>query len=237
MKDIKIGIRIQTAGKRQRWTNVLLDHLKYENNKHFPTIAVIQTPNLWQSCKHCHLSFTPDQTHTLILQDDILLCRDFLTTVYHIVSKLPNNFISFFSNNDNVPLASMQKKNFLVSKVWFMAQAYLVPVGMSKHMIEWIENNVKQSVELDDNKIATYLWYNKIKAWNTVPSLVEHLGWNETTLRYYDKNKIKNKTHRMAKMYVGFENSGMDFNWKPEYFIEDNQGTDSQFCDNLIKPI
>lgn len=227
---MKLGVRIQTGGKRPRWTQLLYTLL--ENEGLFNTLKIIRYPNLWQCCRHVLLSAEDDETHLLVLQDDVLPCKDFLLTVDYLIKQRPDEHISIFSNHDNIDIAYAEKINWLKLRVWFMAQAYIIPVKRAKEMVAWIDENVKSDVALDDDRMATYIWFNQLFVYVTVPSLVEHIGWNDTTLRVY-KNDLKKKVHRMARRFIGFEKSGMDINWKNLNPLIVNEGLDSQFISNL----
>lgn len=218
-----IGFRIQTGGERKRWVDVMKQLV--------PRVVVIERKPLWEACKACLLSANHEETHLCIMQDDILPCNDFVEAVNEIVRHNPDEIITLFTANDN---AQQTQYNYLSLDVWFMAQCYIVPVGIAYDMVEWIEKHVKESVLLDDDRMATYCWFNNKRVLATNPSLVEHIGWRSTTLRTYKNNEFDKKiSHRIAQNYIGFEKSGLSIDWNKRYMLQVSEGSDKMFISNL----
>ena len=114
----------------------------------------------------------------------------------------------------------------------------MLPTSLAKDMIQWIEEYCKQDMKHDDDRMATFMWYHQKKVYATAPCLVEHIGWNDTTLRTYDPSFVFEPRLRMAKQYIGFEKSALKMDWEStiEKAVLDNEGSNSQFCSNLRKP-
>ena len=230
----KLGIRIQHNCMRMRWLEVmknLLDSRCASQVKAIPD----PTGSLWGSCKAVLTSYLPDDTHVMVLQDDVLPCKDLIKAAERIIELLPNEPITLFSNSEVIKRAREKQKNWVKLRVWFMAQAYILPVALIKDMIPWVEQRVKQSVYMDDDRMATYMYYQGKYVYATAPCLVEHIGWNETTLRGYQPGHEFKPELRMASDYIGFEKSALDIDWTRgiEDPILDNNGHISMFCSNL----
>jgi len=230
----KVGFRIQTGGNRNRWIDTMR-YIFYEDKGNFNTFKTVQINNLWNCAKNCLLSAEPEETHLVIMQDDILFCKDFITTINHLITLLPDEIITLFSNNEHIDLALKKNIHWLKLKVWFMAQCYIIPVKVALEMTDWIENYVKDTVQLDDDRMATYCFYTGRHVYATAPSLVEHLGFAHTTLRSYtDDFKLKS-LHRLARKFIGFETSGMSIDWRNtiQSALIISEGKESQFINNL----
>lgn len=223
---INLAIRIQSAGKRPQWVNQMKGMLDCD-----PRLKVIiNFESLWDSAKETLESYGPEDTHMLVLQDDILPCRHFLYAVEDIIKLLPDKPITFFSNSDRITDAVNLGVNWVTLRTWRMAQAYVVPVQMIKDFLLWEAKHIKPEIFFDDDRWAMFLFYMGIKTYATAPSLVEHMGWNETTLRGYKYGEFRPDL-RMAKSYIGFENSALDIDWKKglDKPIEDTDGTYNEF--------
>jgi len=236
---MRLAVRIQTKGTRERWTDILLELLELEiySKKLDMSIQIIQDNNLWKSCKKSLLSTDQGDTHVLVLQDDVLPCADFVETALHIAQLLPNDPVTFFSNSESISHALQNNIHWATLKVWFMAQSYMMPVAIAKDLVEWVDEYCKPDMTHDDDRMATYMWYHSQKVYATAPSLVEHMGWNATTLKTYQPQFTFEPRLRMARSYIGFENSAKKIDWKAtlEKAVADNEGSNSQFCSNLRK--
>lgn len=237
---MRLAVRIQTKGTRERWTELLLDLLEQEiYSKHLDvSIRIVSNKNLWQSCKDTFLSTDENDTHILVLQDDVLPCLDIVETAQIIAELLPNDPVTFFSSSDAVAHALQKGSNWAQIAVWFMAQCYMLPTALACDMVQWIDEYCRQDIKHDDDRMATYMWYHHKKVFVTVPCLVEHIGWNDTTLRTYDPSFVFEPRLRMAKQYIGFEKSAKDIDWRKtiDKAHIDSEGSNSQFCSNLRKP-
>ena len=110
------------------------------------------------------------------LEDDILLCDDFLNKINKAINERPNNVIQFFS---------MRKKDltegsrYELGSNFLMHQCYYLPKGMSKKIYNYsfkFEDSCQQNEHISPNDLVTRYYFkeNKIKYWLHVPSLVDH---------------------------------------------------------------
>lgn len=233
--DNMLSICIQTSGKRPRHTKLLMDLLKdeiIEKKLEDVSIRIVQGDTLWGSCRDCLLSASSG--HILVLQDDVLPCKDFIETVLLLTELHANEIVTLFSNSDSIETARLNDLNYARLKVWFMAQAYVLDTINAKNMVAWIDVNCKEDIKHDDDRMATYIWYQDKTVIATAPSLVEHIGWNTTTLTTYKKKPFEPRL-RMAKWYIGFEESGLSIKWERKEAVKDMNGDNSMFCSNLKK--
>lgn len=232
--DYKLGVRIQTGGNRQHWVDVL-EVMLFKSSRSFGcSFGIITFDKLWENARSCLLSARKGETHLLILQDDILPCKDFIPAVFKIIETNPDNIITLFSNHPSIDLAYQSGIRYLEMSHFFMAQAYIIPVSIAKKAVKWIDENVRESVKLDDDRLATYCFYTNKKVLATAPSLVEHLGWDTTTLRTYKEKDFK-RNLRMARQFIGFDRFATDFDWSRKKAIKVNDGSISMFISNLKK--
>lgn len=203
---MKLAVRIQHVESRPHWVKVLdqlIDH----------RAQIISNGSCWDTAKKCLQSVEPDDTHVLVLQDDVIPCQDFIATVEKIVTMMPDEAITFFTYNRHVPDAMKQGWNWLRMRLWFMAQAYVFPVPMANDIISWSEANVKPEVVADDERYAMYFVTHNRYVYATAPSLVEHLGWNNSSLNRYSDHHAFEAKRRTASRFIGFEESGLSIDW------------------------
>ena len=218
--------------KRARWTSSLVLWL---TKGYRVRLITDQQQNLWENAVRALTSAEPGDTHLLILQDDILPCRDLIETAQKIIEVLPNEIVTLFTNHPNAQLARRGQVNYLKLRKWLMAQAYIVPVEVAADFVQWCEKNVDPKIYFDDNRWAMYCWYHHRYVWATVPSLVDHQGWNETMLRNYQPDYQFEPRIRMAQWFIGFENSGLSIDWtKTANAIVCEDGNNADFCSYLL---
>jgi hypothetical protein len=206
---MKLSIRIQHVKKRERWAKTL----KYLLGDKRTKIITDQKNILWEGAKKTLQSYDHKATHLLVLQDDVLPCQDFVATVERILELLPNEPITFYSPNESILAAQNLKSNWVTLLTWRNAQAYVLPVPIIDDFLVWAERHIKPEIYFDDDRFAMYFYFHKQLVYCTAPSLVEHMGWNSTTLTGYKSGHVFESRLRMAKWYIGFENSGLNIDW------------------------
>lgn len=230
---MKLEIRIQTIGKREWWLRNLLFLL---NDKRVKPIYGSGF-DLWTDAKKVLTSYSKKTTHLLVLQDDVLPCKNFISAAEKLISLLPEEPISLFSNSSAVETALLKNKSWVKLKTWFMAQGYIMPTSIIPDLIKWVDEKVKPTTRFDDERFAMYFFYHEHLVYATVPSLVEHLGWNSTLLRNYKNYEFqKRRDLRMATVFIGLDKDPLNIDWTEGLKdpVIDNEGHNSQFCDNLL---
>ena len=127
--------------------------------------------------------------------------------------------------------------HWMKTRRWLMAQAYIMPIPIIVDFLAWQARHIKPEIFYDDNRWCMYFFYHNQYVWVTIPSLVEHLGWNATTLNggsYREGHEFEPRL-RMAKQYIGFEKSAMDIDWTDEQVLTDNDGDLSSFVHYYIE--
>lgn len=132
---------------------------------------------------------------TLQLEDDIVLCSNFLARVKLEIAKFPNDVIQFFS---------LRPKDLIIGSRWedggnfLMLQCYYLPAGMAKQIYEYsfqfLETTTYQ-YSPTDMCIREFLKKNRRMYYIVVPNLVDHIGF---------KSKInpKRTAKRQSKTFV-----------------------------------
>lgn len=118
-------------------------------------------------------SFNPDTTHRLVLQDDVIVCDNFLSYLQDIVNAHPNSAITLF---DNLPFRTYKKGMAPYIEGSFLnGQAIVLPLKYMGDMWDWI-NNYENYTPKDDIMISKYCSAKGITKLSTSPALVQHIG-------------------------------------------------------------
>ena len=211
--------------KRIRWAKQMREWFGPDAN-----IMLDLSGDLWTGAKNTLMSYKPGDTHMLVLQDDILPCKDIVETAKLLMTLRPDDPITLFSNKARIEQCKLQNVHWLKMRKWLMAQAYIVPVALIKEFLAWEALHIDQRIYFDDNRWAMFLFYTNRWTYATAPSLVEHLGWNGSTLSAYrDNGQPLEARLRMANWFIGFEASGKDIDWSDLRYVEDPDGNNSDF--------
>ena len=108
------------------------------------------------------------------MEDDIVLCKDFMDKIMKEIEKRPNDVIQFFSmRNDDLTIGS----RYIPGRTFCMNQCFYLPPGMSKELLAYMDiwDRYEEEPNAYDYLMADYFKEHKIKYWNVCPNLVDHL--------------------------------------------------------------
>lgn len=188
-----LSVIIQSSGKRPRHLALLVASLT-------PCPYNLTTIEDTASTKSgmmtaLRLGIYQKTSHILILQEDVVACRDFVAAVDELCQKHPDSLISYFTPR------KLEEKGLVLSNKFVYSQAYSLPATMAQRMIDF-----ESQTNRDDDHINLFLDSIKEPHWITNPQLVEHLGWAESTSRN-EKSKLQffTKENRMAGNFIGID--------------------------------
>jgi hypothetical protein len=117
-----------------------------------------------------------EKTHRLVLQDDVLLCDNFLEIVNAIINTIPNKVISLF----NMIPAELAKDRQCCYKKYntLSGVAIIMPKIHIQDCWQWIDMQDDNN-NCDDLMIAKYCECHHIAMFTTLPAIVQHIGDTE----------------------------------------------------------
>lgn len=140
---------------------------------------------VWESRKRALRTYNEDATHLVSLQDDLALTSEFVALVHDAVVAKPNTIISLFCAwTDPVETAHERGLNWTRTP-GFWGQAIVLPVGFINPLIDWCDKYVVGTEQLGADDYRMSIWANYVMdgmVWTTVPSLVEHVGHDQSEL-------------------------------------------------------
>lgn len=224
-----IEVRIQHTQNRPRQLEMLLNSLKTDKHHNVKVSIVEDNENCWSGCQK---ALNCEADYICVLQDDVLVCKDFLPTLEKLVKLVPDKPITLFCQREMADRAREWQRSWLTMKLWFYAQGYIFPKELAKDFLDFAKRHTDDRV-IDDEKIATWLWKRGLRVWATMPSLVEHIGWNSTTIRSRNFDSYYKMAQRVAKYFIGYEKSGLDIDWNEglDCPVQDETGRWEQLAD------
>jgi len=153
--------------------------------------------------------------YTLVLQDDVAVCRDFLPTVQRMLLALPEGApVALYCPKRDVQDALDAGHHWTrcVNGIW--GQAMLLPTQTWRRFAAWnAETFLSLGAELkgptvgDDERVAGFMVKEKTPVWVACPSVVEHLCPSQSLIGF-------SNSKRVAKRFIGTNVSGLTVDWR-----------------------
>jgi hypothetical protein len=172
---VKLSVVVMAHKKRRRFVDELLPHL--------PGAEVVwdERNDRIDTGRRSLLAHPADADWALTVQDDALLCPDFLPGVEELLAHVPEVPVSFYAGavrphgrlvTAAVARAKAARRPFVAmpGPMWGVATA--LPVPLIEDMLE--EYGRLRGIANFDMRMTTHFARRKILCWHTVPSLVNH---------------------------------------------------------------
>ena len=126
----------------------------------------------WWNAERCwRYGLDTGATHHLVLQDDIIPCRDFVTGVFDVIRAYPQDVISLFSG----PRKAFAKPGIRWGESegpW--GPAVIMPKELLGRFIFWNSLFISPDLKHDDARISLFLERMGLTAKIPFPNLVDH---------------------------------------------------------------
>lgn len=204
----KVDIKIMAVKPRR---NMVLKMCEQMGLKEEDTVIYDDRPNgggTLYTCRKCWEAPVPDGvTHRLVLQDDVLLCDNFVSIMNKIVNVHPEFIFTLFCPRLRFEHA-VAESPYIIIKGWnTWGPGNMMPVKYIKPMFDFVDSELGADFPFDDGIYSWWAKREKVYIASTIPSTVQHLCPTESTLGYNNKNKI-------TKVWAGADLSGV--NWDSE---------------------
>jgi hypothetical protein len=148
-------------------------------------ISMDQGEGIWENRKRASLAYDKEATHHVVIQDDAIICENFLDLAEKEIEKRPDHAFSFYFGNRR----NMQEKAKIgeqfggTSGYWFSwGVAICLPTKIIDECMEYCDR-IKGYDKHDDTRIAKFVKFKKIPVWYPIPSLVEHRHEEPSTMQ------------------------------------------------------
>lgn len=123
---------------------------------------------------------SPDITHRIVLQDDIIVSENFLKICNDIINTIPNNPISLYNNMPDLSSYKNKKCCYLITHM-MGGPGIIMPIDYINKCWDWIEvqKNTPNYCVADDAMIERYFKAHDITMYTTIPSIVQHISDKE----------------------------------------------------------
>ncbi|HEX5732706.1 MAG TPA: hypothetical protein VF131_07720 [Blastocatellia bacterium] len=206
MIDLSIAIQhTPSRADRRTWVRAILNQLRAEDPS-IPITLIEDTEHegCWPTYRRA-LEAAGDVSHHLILQDDLGLCRDFIGSVKEVILARPDNLIALYTNAEAVLTARSRGESW-IEKPGVCGPSMIWPKHLIAEFLQWQDKHVDCNFEFDTVRVSMWLIKTSKRAFATVPSLTEHLGYASSTLGLNSPTKV-------ATWYIGEERSALGIDW------------------------
>lgn len=185
-------------------------------------------PNPWRNYRRCLSDPPAGATHLVILQDDVVVCRNFAQAVERLVAVRPDDVLSLFvggvartgamrmleaakAGRSWVPMyyVGSPEVAHVVSVVW--------PVALAAEFLAWTEvakiPSYKGVPRSDDAVFGAWLRLTRRTCWACVPSLVEHPDDVPTLIHDRERARGGADRGRVAVMWIGPDRDPLENDW------------------------
>lgn len=208
----KVDIKIMAVKPRRNMVLKMCDQMGLDEAN---TVIYDDRPNgggTLYTCRKCWEAPVPEGvTHRLVLQDDVLLCDNFVETMNRIVNAHPEFIFTLFCPRIRLENALPNSPYIIIKGCNTWGPGNMMPVSYIKPMFEFVDTELGRDFPFDDGIYSWWAQREKVYIASTIPSTVQHLCPTQSTLGYNNKNKI-------TKVWTGPDLSGVNWSAKSVAF-------------------
>ena len=167
--------------------------------------------DIWDTGRRALLHHDADSDFHLVLQDDTIVCRDFVASVERALESIPADAAASFylgaHQNAAAPLALVHEMwdghpySWMRARDMLWGPACVIPTA---RVADCVKLGDDRNVRSYDQRILTWTRRRQVDVYYSHPSLVDHRI--SPSLR-------GGRLHRQAREFVGAEASGLDLDW------------------------
>lgn len=163
---------------------------------------------VWDTARRAWLSYDKTKEYHCVIQDDVILCKDFEKRVDSLISKNGKDYVYnlFIRNKGQEELANKWKDAFKIGYlIWWKlnwALAIVIPTKYIEEMIRFCDKMTEaRYINRDDERMKVFFKQKGVQICYPLPCLVEHRQ-NENSLIGFGENK-----GRKAIKFIDDENT------------------------------
>lgn len=142
-----------------------------------------QDESLWETAQRAWRQTPATATHRLLFPDDVDIVDNFGRLATDALAERPKSPVSFFLLHSDIVAEARERGVSWATTGGAWGQAICLPTEYIDQMLTWCDESVKPDVTHDDVTVSVWAMYDLDEQfWNTVPSLVEHIGADDSLL-------------------------------------------------------
>ncbi len=215
----RLSVAIMCVPERRANVERMAEKLDVGNHS-FEIVEDTYHDGIWPTAMRARTAYSPDATHHLVLQDDLMLCEDLIEGTELALSHLEADggvdlSTAWFSLCGT---SEQQRREYLSGETsWFKANAFNgtavgAPVGDIEPAIDWANRTISQQPDGDDFKLWNWCIAAGRWCYHTVPCLAEHAGAYKST-RKGVYGSVGGRELSSRGQFVGEDVSALSLDW------------------------
>ena len=209
MSEVRLSVAVMAHAKRAVMVDELVGWLDREpvvvwdekNDRHDTGIRALE-------------AFDPAATHHLVVQDDVVPCRDLVASAERALGVVPEGVpvslyvgrVQPFPKPVEAAVRSAGDASWVVMPGPYWGPAVIVPTSVIPALGEWWHSPGGEQWQNYDRRIQRFFESVGVRVcWYSWPSLVEH--------RVDDSLLSGRKVVRNAHRFIGADESGLEIDW------------------------
>lgn len=192
--NVSLSVAIMTHPKRAEMVVDVIDQLNISERA---VVVVDKDNNRWNTGKRALQSYDQNCSHHLVLQDDIVLAKNFYEKAVEAIQYVPRGIpISLYfgmgmarksENQTAIFNANQSNASWIIKKTIDWGQALIFQTSIIDDMVKWCDNSGQQNY---DTKMSQYFESIGLPCWYSHPSLVDHIGVDSLVPGRVSKNRV-----------------------------------------------
>lgn len=212
---MNLSVTVMAHPSRKAFVDELVPHLDGRVLRGSPSIVWDRMNDRWDTGRRSQLDFDPAADWHLVVQDDALVCPDFIEGVHAALAAVPDNPVAFYLGRVRpyhgfmrrvVGQAQREGKSWLAMPGPWWGVALAVPTARIEQMIEWCDPHTE--IENYDRRMAAYWKSIGVACWYSIPSLVNHRSGESNPSLIPGRDG----RHRVAFAFIG-DRSPLEVDW------------------------
>lgn len=177
--------------------------------------------NRWDTGRRSMLAYDPGCTHHLVIQDDVIVCRDLIAGVRRALEYVPDDaplcgYVGRVRPQKEATFRAAQEAfrvgaSFVTMHTLNWGPLIVVPTGCIPEMISYCD---PLPVPNYDKRLSRY-WElsRKVRVWYAWPNLVDHRDGPSLVPGRIGTDRSQNKSCRVAHNFLGEDRSALEVDW------------------------
>lgn len=211
-----LSVVVQTCAARRELGERLLAKLEATSVRGVDVVGMAVDEEMngpWASAKLGWQMATGD--YHLMLQDDVVLCRDFLDAAKMLTGMCHDRAMSFYVATAAATQAREQGKHWVEMRAILAGQAIALPHAMVGDFLQWEADNAEEMLHVegfwDDSRLQWFYRRMGIRALVPVPCLVQH---NLDVKSQVGTATKVGKHLRRSRWFLGENHSPFSIDWQ-----------------------
>lgn len=208
---MKLSISVMAHIDREKWFPYLKENL---NNAPISVDDNQKRLGVWGNRKQATKLYNKDAKYHLVIQDDAILCEDFIKRTEDFIEKIDSEFpdeLHAFqlyhghrANFENKKeMLKAKEKGYIKRNMLAWGVAIIVPTSIIEEMLRWCNGH---SAWQDDTKMKHFFSYKGMPVYYPVPCLVDHRHMNENPTLVPSKDSDRFSPYFIDTDHFGMEN-------------------------------